>query len=164
MTKTLRNFGVLDPFFKWYDALSRREQSLVDVGMVVVLLALIYSSLVMPAWEYRTSQVEAHRFEQAGFLWMQQHLNDPAVSQLRGSQSGGNTKLSVVSNTASVYNITLNRLQPTPTGINIEVRSATFNGVIEWLLKLETNHGFKVVEARFDRLTEGNVACQIRIQ
>lgn len=164
MIKTLRNLSPLEPFFKWYDSQSRREQTLIDVGMVVVAFALVYSLLLNPAVDYRNSQVDSHREEQASFIWMQQHANDPAVNQSRGSQGAGNTKLSVVSNSAGVHNITLNRLQPTPTGINIEIRSAPFNVVVQWLLKLESNYGFKIVEARFERLAEGNAACQIRIQ
>ena len=164
MIKSLRNTSLLAPYYKWYETLSRREQTLVDVGIVVVLFVIVYAFLVQPAWNYREDNVAAHGTERAGFLWMQVHAEDVATVQASAESSAGGAKLSVVSNSARVHNITLTRLQPNTSGINIEIKTAGFNNLIEWLLKLEKNHGFRTVEARFNRLEAGNVSSQIRIQ
>lgn len=133
-----------------YQQLTEREQRLVLISAIVVIVGLFYWVVWSPlnhALENGVTSVEAKKSELA---WVQKNAN--RAIQLRNS-SGKPTNFSgslpqAVNQAAGRLNIAIARMQPQGDELKVWVDEAPFNDVLSLLQNLE-NRGIKIINADF---------------
>lgn len=122
-----------------YRALTEREQRLVLLSGIVVLIAIFYFAI----WSPLTTSIERQRSlldsQQELLVWVKDSAR--RAQQLRRSQ-GAETAFSgslpqAVNRATAQYNIAIARMQPQGEEIQVWVDQAPFNDVLEWLQSME---------------------------
>ncbi len=148
-----------------YRALTEREQRLVMLSGIVVLIALFYFIV----WSPLTTSIERER----ALLQSQQELlawvKDSAgrAQQLRRSQ-GTETVLSgslpqAVNRTTAAHNIAITRMQPQGEELQVWVDQAPFNNVLAWLQSME-QQGIVILQADIAQADEAGYIKIRRLQ
>lgn len=122
-----------------FHQLSEREQWLVGVSAVVVIIGMFYWLL----WSPLNKAIESDRLavsnQQALLSWVQKNAN--RAIQLRASASNGsrfNGSLpQAVNQTAAVQKIAITRMQPQGEELQVWVDQAPFNDVLSWLTAMQ---------------------------
>lgn len=122
-----------------YRALTEREQRLVQLSAIVVIIAIFYFAI----WSPLTTSIERQRAlldsQQELLVWVKDSAR--RAQQLRRSQGAG-TAFSgslpqAVNRTTAQHNIAIARMQPQGEEIQVWVDQAPFNDVLEWLQSME---------------------------
>ncbi|RDV24872.1 type II secretion system protein M [Alteromonas aestuariivivens] len=145
-----------------YRALTEREQHLVLVSAVFVVIALFYWGVWTPLNQSLDQQRELLSNQQSLLVWVQERVN--RAQQLRRSGSsrpGFNGSLpQAVNSTTNRFNIVIARMQPQGDELQVMVEDAPFNDVLSWLQALEAM-GITILQADF---AEANVSGHIKIR
>lgn len=156
----------------WWDNLAAREQRIVAVAGLALLLALVFLFVIEPGLERRnalTSQLQDMVNEQA---WMEAQA--PAVrARARAAPTGsqaartGGSALGVVDVSARAAGLgsALRRVRPQESAVEAELENAAYADLVRWLATLESRHGLRIVSLGIDRGSEpGRVNAQLRIE
>ncbi|QJR80821.1 type II secretion system protein M [Alteromonas pelagimontana] len=123
-----------------YRALTEREQYLVLISGVFVVIAMFYWLI----WAPLTASVERAQIrlesQQNLLSWVQERTT--RAQQLQRSATG-TTRFTgslpqAVSSTTNRYNIAVSRMQPQGEEIQVWIDQAPFNDVLSWLQALES--------------------------
>lgn len=144
-----------------YRQLSEREQRLVGLSAIVLIIALFYWVI----WQPLSNGIEQEqtRLESQSelLLWVQESA--VRVQQLRrtsGSTTFTGSLPQAVNTTSARFNIAIARMQPQDEQIQVTVDEAPFNDVLSWLKAME-DMGILILQAD---LAEGNAPGMIRIR
>lgn len=142
--------------------LSEREQKMVLLSAIVVIIAVIYFVIYAPlqnSIDLGNTKINAQK---EALTWVTQNANK--AIQLKQSGSGTDSYKGslpqAVNQTATRQNISITRMQPQSDDILVWVDSADFNNVINWLQALE-NMGIKITEAD---IAEGDGSGTVKIR
>jgi general secretion pathway protein M len=118
--------------------LSGREQRLVIISAILVLVAIFYWGIWSPLNTSLERDKAAVKNQTELLVWVQKNAN--RAVQLRSS--GSKTSLSgslpqVVNQAASRMKITISRMQPQGEELQVWIDQAPFNDVLSWLQSLE---------------------------
>lgn len=119
--------------------LSAREQRLVLISAVFVILAIFYWGIWSPLNTSLERSQNSVKNQQELLVWVQQNAN--RAVQLRsstgnkGSFSGSLPQ--VVNQSASRMKIAISRMQPQGDELQVWIDQAPFNDVLSWLQSLE---------------------------
>jgi general secretion pathway protein M len=122
-----------------YQQLSEREQRLVMISALVIVVGLFYWLIWSPLNHSLQTDRKAIGAQQELLTWVQKNAN--RAMQLRGASS--NTKSftgslpQAVNQTAGRLNIAISRMQPQGEQLQVWVDQAPFNDVLSWLQALE---------------------------
>lgn len=128
--------------------LTEREQKLVLISAVVVVVGIIYFGIYSPIQNSITQGEVKVKAQQELLTWVTQNANKAV--QLK--QSGGQGKAyrgslpQAVNQTATRAKIAISRMQPQGDDIQVWVDSASFDSVLTWLQSLESM-GIQITEA-----------------
>jgi general secretion pathway protein M len=122
-----------------FHRLSEREQRLVMISAVVVIVGIFYWLIWAPLSQSVETDRKAVAAQQELLAWVQKNANRAA--QLRGS-AGKNAVFTgslpqIVNQTAARLNIAISRMQPQGDELQVWVDQAPFNDVLSWLQALE---------------------------
>lgn len=136
----------MNEFKNWFLQNSPREQLLLGVGGVVLLLTLLYAGVLMPLSKDRNKQL----INNQSLLAQQQHVRELAAEVMAQEQGGGaqHASLAQVINT-SLRNHSLRMEDFQPTGeqnVRVRLAKAEFNLVMAWLDELENKEGVQIKE------------------
>lgn len=153
---------ILEEFKGRFTELSEREQKLVLLSAVVVIVAIIYFAIYAPLQNSIVQGKTKLNAQKEALTWVTQNANK--AIQLKQSGSGPDSYKGslpqAVNQTATRQNISITRMQPQSDDILIWVDSADFNSVINWLQALE-NMGIKITEAD---IAEGDGSGTVKIR
>lgn len=137
----------MDKLLEKFRQLTEREQILVLVSAVVVVIGAFYWLLWSPlnaSLERNRASVES---KQADLAWVKKNAN--RAIQLRNSggasRSFNGSLPQAVNQTASRVRIAIARMQPQGDELKVWVDEAPFNDVLSWLQALE-NMGVKIID------------------
>jgi general secretion pathway protein M len=152
----------MDKLKLYFTQLNEREQRLVLVSAVLVVIALFYWVIWSPLSESVTKGQTNLNSQQELLVWVQQNAN--RALQLQGSAKPS-TKFSgslaqEVNQSAGRLNITIARMQPQGDELQVWVDQVPFNDVLSWLQGLE---GKGIIILDLD-IAETNSAGQIKIR
>ncbi len=122
-----------------YQALSEREQRLLMVAAVAIVIAIFYFG----AWAPLSNGVETARSQQQSQQQLLNWVEDKArqARRLRQSSSTGRrfsgSLTQAVNQSTAQYSIPVSRLQPQEDELQVWVDEAAFDEVLEWLKALE---------------------------
>lgn len=155
----------------WFNNLNQREQRIVLVGAVALIIMLFYGVV----WDPLTSNVSRLEADtQAGsktLAWMEQ--SSAEVKRLRGTggqaqaQRGGESLLTLVDRTAKESRLAsaLQRVQPEKEGeVRIWLDGAAFDDMMQWLAQIEKQHGVVVKSAVVESTgASGRVSARLEL-
>ena len=136
----------MNDFKNWFLQNSPREQLLLGVGAVALVLTLLYAGLLVPLTNDRDKQITNNQAVMA----QQGEVRRLAAEVLGQQQSGSAAQASLAQVTnKSLRNHGLRMEDFSPTGdSNVRVRLANveFNKVMAWLDELENKEGIQIKE------------------
>jgi len=146
----------------YYATLNEREQRLVLVSAVLVVIALFYWVIWSPLSQAVTKGRANLDSQQELLVWVQQSAN--RALQLQGSakpSSKFNGSLAQeVNQSAGRLNIAIARMQPQGDELQVWIDQVPFNDVLSWLQGLESK-GIVILDLD---IAETNAAGQIKIR
>ncbi|WP_394222265.1 type II secretion system protein GspM [Alteromonas gracilis] len=131
-----------------YKALTEREQKLVVVSAVVVVIALFYFTIWSPLNSALDKEKQLLDNQQSLLVWVKDSA--ARAQQLRRSSSGkrafSGSLPQAVNRTTAQHDIEIARMQPQGDELQVWVDQAPFNSVLDWLKAME-NMGVVILQA-----------------
>lgn len=131
----------------WWLRITPREQRLVMVGGVALVIGILFWGIYQPMVQRAELAQNQLRTEKQLLNWVQNKADD--IVALRGNGARALSPLpfnQAVSSSARRFNIELVRVQPRGEEMQVWVQPLPFNQLVSWLEYLQQNHG---VEAQF---------------
>ncbi|ANU37787.1 type II secretion system protein M [Vibrio scophthalmi] len=131
----------------WWLRITPREQRLVTVGGVALIIGILFWGIYQPMVQRAELAQNQLRTEKQLLSWVQNKADD--IVALRGNGARALSPLpfnQAVSSSARRFNIELVRVQPRGEEMQVWVQPLPFNQLVSWLEYLQQNHG---VEAQF---------------
>lgn len=137
----------------WYAGLSERDQRVVSIGGIALVLIVLAGGLLMPLQSAVSSATESNATKRQDLAWMR--VNAPEI-RASGGQFLGNTgepPVVLVDRTARAAGLTdaLRGTQPTGNGVRVQLEAASFDIMVVWLATLDSHYGFAVDTITVDR-------------
>ncbi|MCW8109042.1 type II secretion system protein M [Alteromonas ponticola] len=122
-----------------YRALTEREQMLVALSGVVILIAILYWGIFAPLNAGLEREQTRLANQQKLLEWVSERAN--RAQQLRAAAGTPNrftgSLPQVVNSTTGRFNIAISRMQPQGEELQVWVDQAPFNDVLGWLQEME---------------------------
>lgn len=152
---------------RWYAAREPNEQRIVLALAILVAVSLLWLLLWKPISDWRAT--EGNRYQNAQTLMDWMEANEARAREVAAGAATANSEralLPVITRTAEVQGIRINRLQPeSNNSVSISIQGQPFNELIRWLHQLEENNGVLVQRISIDAEGRpGLVNAQIRLQ
>ncbi|MCY9804110.1 type II secretion system protein M [Vibrio scophthalmi] len=131
----------------WWLRITPREQRLVMVGGVALIIGILFWGIYQPMVQRAELAQNQLRTEKQLLSWVQNKADD--IVALRGNGARALSPLpfnQAVSSSARRFNIELVRVQPRGEEMQVWVQPLPFNQLVSWLEYLQQSHG---VEAQF---------------
>lgn len=145
-----------------YRGLTEREQRLVLISAIVILVAFFYWGLWKPLDTAVERQQTLNVSQQKLLVWVRESAT--RAQQLRRSATGGTSYSGslpqAVNITTNRHNIAISRMQPQGDELQVWVDEAPFNDVLAWLQAMETM-GIVIQQAD---IAEANAPGMIKIR
>lgn len=156
---------LINPLQQWWLSISQREQRLVVVCGLLLLVGGLYWGIVQPVSE-RAAQAQMRiQSEKQLLSWVKDKADE--ISQLRGQ--GGQTVSSLpinqaVSSSVGRFNVELIRVQPRGEAFQVWVAPMPFNQFVNWLAFLQETHGIGVQFLDIDKADRDGMVEINRLQ
>lgn len=164
MNRILTWFPSIAPLIRRFAAASLRERILIGVSAYLLLALFLYYAILDPAIEFRNEKLRAQAAASSGLSWMEANQGEARQQGSTSLPVRNESKLTVISSSAELRNVTIKRMQPGENRINIELTDQEYSAVIRWLIALETDHGLTLVDVRLDKSAEGVVGGRLTLR
>jgi len=157
--------NVIAPLKQWWSSITQREQQLVLVCSVLIIVGGIYWGMVQPLAQRSEQAQQRIKSEQQLLTWVQNKANE--IITLRGSGGAINTSQPLnqtISSSARRYNVDLIRVQPRGEMIQVWIQPMDFNRFVDWLAYLQDQQGVSVEFMDIDRGERSGVVEVKRLQ
>lgn len=136
---------------EWFNELEQREQRLISIMAVLLIITGIYFLAIQPLQE-RIERAEAKLVtEQKLLAWVEK--NATKIVRLRGlsgRSSNNNGSLDqLINRSARQHNITINRLQPQNSKMQVMIDKAPFHQILQWVQTMQLTYGLTIEIADF---------------
>lgn len=152
----------MNKLMQTFHQLSEREQRLVLISAIVVVIGIFYWLIWSPLNQSLETATKAVNSQQELLAWVQKNAN--RAVQLRGSAGKGavfkGSLPQVVNQTAARLKIAISRMQPQGEELQVWVDQAPFNDVLSWLQALEKMG----VEIKDIDIAEANMPGMVKIR
>jgi len=128
----------------WWASLQPREQRLVSMAGVVLMIGTFYWLLWQPLHQSRLSQQLAAENARAQLIWLQTQL--PKLSQQSSSVRTSASLTEVVSQTSRTFQVQVSRMQPQNEQLQLSLEDLAFDQLLRWLHELQYQHGIRLVQ------------------
>lgn len=136
---------------QWFNTLEQREQRLVIALGAVFVITIVYFMLLKPLQERMVKAERDVQRNQQLLSWVE--TNAAKIMQLRaqgGVTASGNGSIEQrVNQSARRFNLTVNRLQPQNSKMQVMIDKAPFNTILQWVQALQLEQGLAVEIADF---------------
>ena len=149
----------------WYFSHSVRDQKIVNYLLALIVVSLSWIFCIKPVIDWnidkKSSAITAYRvfttIHTASDELKKTSTKNSLVTPKKGSI------IPVITKSASIKNIQLNRLQPdSDTSVTVFLENQSFNEIIEWIGQLQENNNIKVTRANIESDESTNlVSAQI---
>ena len=129
---------------EWFRKRSKRERWLVLGTGILFLACIVYFGTIQPALAFRASEINQHRYEAAGLTWLRSAKERGISLDSDAPTTASADLIRTLTRTAESFQITLNRQQPSSSGVSVEIRDHEFSNVVRWINVLYKTHGIRV--------------------
>ena len=148
---------------RWFRTLSKREQVLVFIVLVLVGLVLSYV-LYANVHNFRDEKVAEYQSQLADLEWMKANVSQ-AKLKARLSSASERGDWSPIYRNAELHQISIQRIQPGSDGAAIELEAQAFQDVLNWIFALQEDAGLRIEQVRLTKTDEpGMVTTSLVIQ
>jgi general secretion pathway protein M len=157
----------------WFNGLDSREQLMVGVAAVAVVLFLLYLLVWAPLANGHDTLKTKVAAQRETVVWMEQSAQ--TLQQLKRTRGpgarglGGKSLLAMADSTARSNGLgpALRRVEPEGSrNVRVWLENAPFDQVMKWLGTLHTTYGISTDSASLERVTEtaGRVNARLSLQ
>ena len=150
--------------YRWYLGRESSERPII-AGLAALLIVLLLWLLIWkPTSDWR--DLEANRYQNAQELMDFMQANEASARARKTSATGAQRSLlPVITRTANVQGLRLNRIQPESDGaVSVVVQAQAFNTLLSWLNALQENNNVSVQRISVDPEGQpGIINAQIRL-
>ena len=130
-------------YLAWWQGLQPREQRLVLITAVVVVIGVLYWGIWQPWQQYQSNQ-------QQRLTVAQQQLEqlNAAIPQLKAAkQTGrsGGSLAQIITQSARSNGVSVSRMQPQADQLTLVLDDVSFDQLLSWLHNLQYQHGVRLV-------------------
>jgi len=135
---------------EWFNELEQREQRLISVMTVLLIIAGIYFLAIQPLQE-RIERAEAKLVtEQKLLAWVEKNATKIVRLRSQSGRSVNNGSLDqLINRSARQHNITINRLQPQNSKMQVMIDKAPFHQILQWVQTMQLTYGLTIEIADF---------------
>ncbi|MGL4351152.1 MAG: type II secretion system protein GspM [Plesiomonas shigelloides] len=145
---------------RWLD-LTIREQWLVVVGSILLLVGVFYWSVWQPIAKHIIAQEKQVQNQQQTLAWLKENGKKVLAMQdvVSYSAETHGTLEGLVNRTASEHKIKIERLQPQEQSLNVWIDKVQFDDLLYWLATLQEKYGIdvQIIEIAREDLSPGLV-------
>ena len=160
---------------RWLSTLQPRELRVVLLLALVMITAVSWQFVLQPLQAARTGKIDAYQTALADLQWMQRHAGaaknlpksagqaSAAIQPIRDS----NGLLSLVTDTAATYKISITNAQPAPDGtLQMSMDRVSFFRLLTWLESLQKTHGVTIDQMAIEKIAEspGYVSARVTLK
>lgn len=128
----------------WWFGLQAREQRIVSIAAVVIVIALFYWLIWQPMHQAKIERKQSVAVAELQLQRLQQALPTLLATGTTNVRSGGSLS-QVISNSARGQNITVSRMQPQNEQLALVLEELSFERLLPWLYELQYQHGILLV-------------------
>jgi len=150
---------------QWWLSISQREQRLVVVCGLLLLVGGLYWGIVQPVSERAAEAQVRIQSEKQLLSWVKDKADE--ISQLRGQGGQPVSSLPInqaVSSSVGRFNVELIRVQPRGEAFQVWVAPMPFNQFVNWLAFLQETHGIGVQFLDIDKADRDGMVEINRLQ
>ena len=145
----------------WWQGITAREQRLVFIGAILLLVGFSYWSIWQPLTTRIAERERQVQNQQQTLAWLKEKGEEVLAMQGGSGRQidTSGTLEGVVNRTAFNHKIKIARLQPQGQELQVWIDSVQFNDLLRWLATLAEQHGIQVqiIEVARENLAQGQV-------
>lgn len=157
----------MEALFKFLAPYNRREQTMLLVGSIALVLYLVWMLVLNPLANQRDKLIATNNATEQSLGRVQllaQQIKNLAQQNTQISTSGGDLS-GVVNNSLQANGLAMSGLQPGAGGeVRIRIDKASSESVMQWLYDLENKHHIVIKELSMTAGNDaGHVAVNVRL-
>ena len=147
---------------QWWESLNVREQRLGSALVLVVAMFLFYQLVWQPLSQgVIDSEKKLNRQQSLLTYVIEETARYKAIKQNSSVKATSGSLSSIVNRSARQNNVTLARIQPQNSDLQVWIDNISFNQLLTWLEQLANQQGIQV---KAIDLTPGERAGQVRVK
>lgn len=154
-------------FIAKYQTLPSRDQRAAIAIGVVVALALLYSQVLQPSFQYYGSQKRHYEEQLALNAWLAENTQKleqaSSSTKTENNTAGKSVTLTLISESAKQAGIELNRIEPHAQRVVVAIDKVPFTDLLNWLQQLSLKHGVHISEASINRTGENLASARLSL-
>lgn len=154
--------------FDWLSRYNRREQTILLIGGVAVLLYLLWKAVLVPIADWKERQLNANRAvsQSLGRVELLAAQIEQARTNAQSGQDDDSNLSALVDSSLQANNLSMSGFQPGTGGqVRVRLDDVPYDRFIQWLYDMEYQHGVSVVDFSMAGTSEqGRVTVNIRLQ
>jgi len=138
----------------WYSKLQVREQRIVLVGGIVVVLLLVFGGVLLPLQAAASRAERRADTRREDLEWMHRHATEGRDGAAQVHADTGEAPVVLVNRIGSESGLAtaFRGTQPSGvTGVRVQLEAAPFDAMIQWLDTLEQRYGLSIETITVDR-------------
>lgn len=146
----------------WWSSITPREQKLVVLGSMLLVVGTLYWGVVQPVVERAQSAQMRIQSEKQLLDWVENRADEIVALRKAGGKSVSAQPLNqAISSTAKRFGIELVRVQARGEEYQVWISPVAFNTFVDWIAFLQESHGVGVVFLDLDKAeTQGVIEVQ----
>ncbi len=146
----------------WWQQLNLREQKLVSAMGLAFIIFLFYNLILQPLNDSLVNKTNKLQRQQSLLTWVLENTQRYQQAKLNeaGVKSGGSLS-SIINRSANSHQLTITRMQPQGSDLQVWIDSASFTQLLFWFEHLANNEGLRVISID---LAKGEQAGQVRVR
>lgn len=157
--------GLLLNAQSWWLSISQREQRLVVVCSLVMIVGLIYWGILAPFAQRTELAQQRIQSERQLLSWVREQADEIVIKRQAGGVKVSNLPLNqTITSSTSRFSIELIRMQPRNDQLQVWIKPIPFEFFVNWLFYLQDNHGVTVEIMDIDKADQSGVVEVNRLQ
>ncbi|NOH80873.1 type II secretion system protein M [Vibrio sp. RE86] len=144
--------NLIAPLQMWWQSISQREQRLVVVGSLLLILGALYWGVVQPVSARAEAAQMRIQSEKQLLSWVKDKADEISQLKAQGGKSVSDLAINrAVSSSVGRFNVELIRVQPRGEEFQVWVAPMPFNQFMNWVTFLQDTYGIGVVFLDVDK-------------
>lgn len=134
-----------------YRSLSDRDRTLVNLLFTGLLLYLLYSLVIAPAYSFLSTASGRYQSKLEGYEWMLENKEETKTLVAGATTEREGSLLSIASNVAKNHELSFSRFEPdSDERVRLWLENVKFNSVVSWLGEMELQQGVSASDISVD--------------